>query len=1733
MCTTEKHSVKQQFMRKYFFFLIMLSFPFSVLAEDYFWVGGSGNWSDLNHWATISGGSVLHAQIPTPDDDVLFDNNSFTETGQIVTINQKNAVCRNLDWTGTTGNPELIGHDTTSLRIYGDLKFISGMNQSYLGEVVFESSSTGKLITTSGHHFLNNVRFLGIGGGWIFQDDFVAERNIYFIHGHLETNGNLLNCIDFVSLEPNSRSIALSTSSINLASWQIDGRNLSLQAISAIFNIGSLLYNTNGSNLFYPNVHLFAAEAAVVNSNVYVTYNDIDFAFNGTITGDCKINTVITLGSGTITDSDSINQVVFNNGGSLSGGHHVVGTFIGKGVSVIEGNNEIGVALFYASSKIAGTNSVDSARFFQMGIISEANQIRKLIISAFGMIEGSNTIFDATLFGDGYFDGENTFGTLTLSPGNTYTFAIEDRQTINDKLNITGDCYKPIRMLSDTNGVQAIIKCNTPVAGDYLSLRDIKAEGSIPFGATNSVDLGNNLNWNIQTATSLNLFWVNGQGNWDNPIHWDINSGGPGGHCPPTEIDNATFDANSFSTSEQSVTINVKNAVCRDMKWENVSAPRFMGADTNNVRIYGSLTLSSQMQWLFLGQIFFEATENGKTITSAANIFKNNVWFNGRGGAWQLLDKLETIKDIKFQLGEVYTLGNDVKCAVFSSTDTTTRKLCLSTSTITMTDAGKKVWNFNAYKLDLCADSSLLISESALGHIASFNGEPLIYNNVEFYGRSSKLINDVYCTYNLVTFFDSIGTVKGNCTIDTVTFHELKGTVLDSDIIKTAIFFAEDGFLDGEEHIVEIAYFYDDGKIKGNNIVDTTLFYRNAIIEGQNTIDTCIVYNKAIIDGANSIRTATLLGDGNFIGENTFHDLTLSKTSSYYLENEKIQTVHDNLSIDGACTGPIIIQSDENQKQAIIHKTNGGVEAHYVSLRDINATGPGIPFVAYNSVDMGNNSHWTIHTSNPKELYWVGGNGLWSDSLHWSGSSGGAGGYCIPSPIDNVYFDGNSFNVLNDTVLINIGNATCHNMSWAGASHDPVFAGPDTNNLRIFGSLLFNNNMNLLLRTPVFFESTHDGNSIQSEGKKFLNNIYFQGIGGKWELNDKFACDSTVYFSTGEINTNGNSLECWSFNSDNTNERGFYFDGSTIVFAGIATEVWLVNGINLDLSATNSLIVFDSVNSIFRTEYGGPFIFNNILSKGNRNRIYNINTNIQFNNIDFMGDGQIHGDCQIDSVSFIGSGSIFDSDKINYLDVKGTLGYVDGNHNIEIAQFLTNSEIIGNSKFDSVTVIGTSILSGNNTINQYLQIGGTAIIEGSNTVNEALLLGDGRFNGANNFNTLSFSPGNKYELEEGITQTINKAFNIRGNNCFPITLRSQNDGSQAFISAPSGMTVSGDFVEMRDINASGGADFYAGRFSTDISNNAGWDYNNSPGYIFGFPDDTTMCDGNELIVGTENFNPDESSTFLWQDGSTLSFFPVNDEDSLWLTVSYATDCFYTDTILINRSPSPDLDLGDDRTMCEGDSISIVNSSDSLSYLWSDGSTDSVFIATESGTVSLIATAPNGCSATDSVEIIAKPRPIVFLGNDTTLRADETILLDAGNTGSTYFWSTGDTVQSITVNGSTELVWVYVDFNGCVGNDTILLSEFPSCIIAVPNAFSPNGDGQNDILYVRGSGFAEFELMIFNRIGEMVFKTTDESFGWDGTFKGKAQEVDAYMYIIQGKCIDGQDVLSKGNITLLR
>ena len=108
---------------------------------------------------------------------------------------------------------------------------------------------------------------------------------------------------------------------------------------------------------------------------------------------------------------------------------------------------------------------------------------------------------------------------------------------------------------------------------------------------------------------------------------------------------------------------------------------------------------------------------------------------------------------------------------------------------------------------------------------------------------------------------------------------------------------------------------------------------------------------------------------------------------------------------------------------------------------------------------------------------------------------------------------------------------------------------------------------------------------------------------------------------------------------------------------------------------------------------------------------------------------------------------------------------------------------------------------------------------------------------------------------------------------------------------------------------------------------------------------------------------------------------------------------------------------------------------------------------------------------------------------------------------------------------------------CSRDDTVeikvyeIICEDP--FVFVPNAFSPNGDNYNDVLYVRGLYIEKVIFRIFNRWGEMVFESNDVSSGWDGMFRNQLMQPDVYDFYLDVTCVGGLKSIVKGNVTLMR
>src|SRR5690606_13813201 len=113
--------------------------------------GGGGNWSDLGHWASVSGGPANKSQVPQPADNVFFDANSgFTAGNNVVTLNGPQQYCNNMTWSGAANNPKIQGHyENNILNIYGSLELQSYM-QYHVGITYFKSNVAGQTIKTNG-----------------------------------------------------------------------------------------------------------------------------------------------------------------------------------------------------------------------------------------------------------------------------------------------------------------------------------------------------------------------------------------------------------------------------------------------------------------------------------------------------------------------------------------------------------------------------------------------------------------------------------------------------------------------------------------------------------------------------------------------------------------------------------------------------------------------------------------------------------------------------------------------------------------------------------------------------------------------------------------------------------------------------------------------------------------------------------------------------------------------------------------------------------------------------------------------------------------------------------------------------------------------------------------------------------------------------------------------------------------------------------------------------------------------------------------------------------------------------------------------------------------------------------------------------------------------------------------------------------------------------------------------
>jgi uncharacterized repeat protein (TIGR01451 family) len=205
----------------------------------------------------------------------------------------------------------------------------------------------------------------------------------------------------------------------------------------------------------------------------------------------------------------------------------------------------------------------------------------------------------------------------------------------------------------------------------------------------------------------------------------------------------------------------------------------------------------------------------------------------------------------------------------------------------------------------------------------------------------------------------------------------------------------------------------------------------------------------------------------------------------------------------------------------------------------------------------------------------------------------------------------------------------------------------------------------------------------------------------------------------------------------------------------------------------------------------------------------------------------------------------------------------------------------------------------------------------------------------------------------------------------------------------------------------------------------------------GYP---TVSLGNDIAIcgGSVTLQPVTTGhRFLWSTGDTLPNITVSNSGTYWVRVTNGYGLSASDTVLVTLKPLPTVNLGADRTQCGGTATLDAGNIGS-GYLWSNGATTRTITVNASGNYAVKVTNAQGCSQSDTVQVIIHALPTVNLGADRT-QCGGTAILDAGNAGNTYLWSNGATTRTITVNASGNYAVKVTNAQGCSQSDTVLVT----------------------------------------------------------------------------------------------
>lgn len=311
----------------------------------------------------------------------------------------------------------------------------------------------------------------------------------------------------------------------------------------------------------------------------------------------------------------------------------------------------------------------------------------------------------------------------------------------------------------------------------------------------------------------------------------------------------------------------------------------------------------------------------------------------------------------------------------------------------------------------------------------------------------------------------------------------------------------------------------------------------------------------------------------------------------------------------------------------------------------------------------------------------------------------------------------------------------------------------------------------------------------------------------------------------------------------------------------------------------------------------------------------------------------------------------------------------------------------------------------------------------------------------------------------------------------------------------------------------------------------------------------TICKGEPIVFTATASNTGYKAAYQWQINGqnigngepSLTLTTLNNGDKVSLNVRTDTSCPAnanpaSNVITINYKPTaPPVNLGPDKQVCSGNSITLKSNFLYENYVWQNGAITNSLVVNTAGLYWLQVEDACGNISSDSIAIGFFAENNDLLPNDTAICIYESIELQPSAPLQFYKWSNFEQSASVLID-KPGVYWVSgTDNNGCTASDTISIAS-KECMkgFYIPDAFTPNYDSKNDKFHPLIFGeLINYEFRIFNRWGELVFRSHKVTEGWDGRFKGIAQPSSTFVWQCIFQFKNEPTTIKNGTVVLLR